>query len=249
MATIFSYSFDTTAKNQLDSGNTADPDAARSDVGRSLDNTTSGGNGWDVFASANNPGGVGGLGYRHYRGDGQNNNSGGIKIILPSSESEIWVRFYMRFQLGFAWASGTPGYTKDHYWEDIIFGHQGGGWGIHLLNGSVNVPGSIDWQDTQGGATGDGEWHCYEYHVKAGTAGNSLIEVWVDNVQSLSTTAHNVVASMGEFKLGENQFDVNDPGGNDFYTDYDDIVISDSGRVGPLEAGEEHPPKLTLGII
>jgi hypothetical protein len=29
MADIFSYSFDTTAKNQTDNGNTADPDAAR----------------------------------------------------------------------------------------------------------------------------------------------------------------------------------------------------------------------------
>ena len=60
-----------------------------------------------IIAEANNPGGGGGKGFRHYRCDGTNCGGGGIKIDLPTGYTELWARFYMRYQLGFAWLNGA----------------------------------------------------------------------------------------------------------------------------------------------
>lgn len=251
MADIFSYSFQTTAKNQLDNGNTADPDAARSDVNRNGDWTTApspNGNGWQVTAAANYPGGAGGLGFRNWRGDGSNNVSGGASIVLSTPQSEIWVRFYMRYQAGFVWTGGgNPGYTKEHYWDGcsgagtcVIFGHEGGGWGIS--DNVTNYGGNISWTSLFGGPASDGLWHCFEYHVKKAAFPNGQIEIWVDNVQSLDSgpIGFNGTATMGGFKLGENAASPNN--GQDMYVDYDDIVVSNTGRVGPIPSGPAGAP-------
>src|SRR5512144_419349 len=59
-------------------------------------------NGDEITVAANNPAGAGGKGFRHWRADGQNSNGGGINVNLPSPMPELWVRWYMRYQLGFA---------------------------------------------------------------------------------------------------------------------------------------------------
>lgn len=195
------------------------------------------GNPDQITAAANNPAGGGGKGFRHWRGDGTNNLSGGLQISLPAPVTEMWVRFYMRFSLGFAWSGGGPQYTKDHYWGAcgsgcIIFGIQGGGWGINF-NGGTNYPSSRTWSASQGGSTGDGQWHVYEYHVKQnGSAG--IIEVWVDGVRYLNVTNANLGSTpWRDFALGENQNQVTGCSPN-CYTDYDDIAISTVGRIGPI---------------
>ncbi|HDH53105.1 MAG TPA: hypothetical protein ENH24_01305, partial [Nitrospirae bacterium] len=58
-----------------------------------------------ITADANNPGGEGGKGQRHWEGDGTNNLSGGTKIEFTSSQPELWVRWYMRYEQGFKWNS------------------------------------------------------------------------------------------------------------------------------------------------
>ena len=65
---------------------------------------TSNGSKEQVTLAANNPGGGGGKGQRHWLGDGQTVNSGGTKIEF-SSQSEFWMRWYMRFEQGFQWAN------------------------------------------------------------------------------------------------------------------------------------------------
>jgi len=248
MSIIFSYAFDTTAKNQLDNSNTRIPDDVRTtDVKRSLDNTTVAGRGWEIRSEAAHPSGTG-LGVRHYRGSGNNgqgaghnDNSGGIILVMPSAQTELWVRCYMRFQSGFSWNGGTPEYTKDHYWgggaEPIfLFGHQGGAWGVNYA-GTTNYPGTKTWADVMGGATGDGLWHCYEYHFRFSGA-TGLLEFWIDNVAAGSYSNIDMGSSgISSFKLGENQATVVGSGTADYYTDYDEVVISDSARVGPLSGG------------
>jgi len=239
-ADVFTYSFETTAKNQTDNGNTADPDAARSDVQRHGDETTSNGRGWQVIADANYSSGAGGLGFRTWRGDGTNSVSGGINFILPTGYNELWVRFYMRYQSGFAWTGGNPSYTKDiygntggNYW---IYGKQGTGWGVTDIS-SPNHSGAYGWSDLMGGDTGDGQWHCHEFHISRAGAGAGVIEVWIDGTLRHQATGLTLSSgTMSELQIGENQTTVTGAGANDYYTDYDDFVISDSGRVGCIAA-------------
>jgi len=201
--------------------------------------TTTNGSGDQILAAANYPGGGGGKGFRHYRGNGSNNNGGGLFITLPVPVTEMWVRMYMRYSLGFAWEEdGAPVYTKDNYWGGcgdgcVIFGIQGGSsWGVNY-NGLKNYASSLTWAASQGGNTGDGQWHLYEYHLKQnGSAG--IIEIWVDGVRYLNMTNANLGSTpWGSFSLGENQAD---PTGcnPDCYTDYDDIAISTTGHIGSV---------------
>jgi hypothetical protein len=191
-----------------------------------------------ITAAANNPSGAGGKGLRHWRGDGQNNGGGGLSITLPAPVTEMWVRLYMRYSLGFAWTGGAPLYTKDNYWGAcgsgcVIFGIQGNhAWGVNY-NGDVNYSSSLSWSQSQGGNTGDGQWHLYEYHLKQdGSA--ATIEIWVDGVRYLNLTNADLGSTpWRNFKLGENQATAT--GCNpDCYTDYDDVAISTSGYIGPL---------------
>lgn len=207
-------------------------------ISGSGDWTTSSGSKDQITAAANYPGGGGGKGFRHWRGNGGNNTGGGVTIALPAPVTEMWVRFYMRFSLGFAWTGGAPLYTKDNYWGGcgsgcVIFGIQGSNsWGVNY-NGTTNHPSSRTWAQSQGGATGDGQWHLYEYHLKQnGTA--ATIEIWIDDVRYLNKTNADLGNTpWSSFKLGENQATVTGcvP---DCYTDYDDIAISTVGRIGPI---------------
>jgi hypothetical protein len=207
--------------------------------------TTRSGSRDQIIAEANNPSGGGGKGLRHWRGDGANNLGGGLTITLPAPVTEMWVRFYMRYSLGFAWRGGAPIYTKDHYWGACgsgcaIFGIQGNrSWGVNY-DGRANYSSSLTWAQSQRAYTGDGEWHVYEYHLKQdGRAG--VVEIWVDGVQYL----HVNNADLGDkpwsyFRLGENQATVTGctP---DCYTDYDDIAISTTGYIGPLAPPDRGP--------
>ncbi len=202
--------------------------------------TTSNGSNDQITADANYSGGAGGKGFRHFRGDGTNNNGGGLRISLPAPVTEMWVRVYMKYSAGFSWTfapESHPHYTKDFYWNVngggnvLIFGYQGGGWG---LNNNGNHPSSLDWFASQGDSyTGDGQFHSYEYHVKQ-DGPDGVIEVWVDGIQYLDKTG----VDLGDvpwsyFGLGENQSEVIGAGATDYYTDYDDLAISTTGRIGP----------------
>lgn len=200
--------------------------------------TTSNGSVDQITAAANNPAGGGGKGFRHWRGDGTNNNGGGIKIGFPTPLTEMWVRFYMRYSSGFQWnySPPHPHYTKEFYWNvggsnTMVFGYQGGAWGLYSNN--VNYPSSLNWQASQGGFdVGDGQFHCYEYHVKQNGAAGT-IEMWMDGVQYLNKAGANLGSTPWSYVgLGSNQNTVVGAGATDYYTDYDDIAVSTSGRIG-----------------
>jgi len=214
-----------------------------------------------IIAAANNPGGGGGKGFRHWRGNaagGQNDNGGGITIGLPSAAPEFWFRMYMRYQLGFTWGPfgvANPGYTKDlrnlsnNGW---VFGIQGGAsWGLE--GGPANQftrNSSRSWQQTMGAMTGDGLFHCYEFHYQAGNS--SHLEMWVDNVKVLDTVVNTPPDMTQSIVVGSNQNAVGDVNGRstsnggtptDWYTDYDDIAISTTGRIGCIGSLLLPPPR------
>jgi hypothetical protein len=204
-----------------------------------------------ITSTANNPSGAGGRGFRHWRGDGQNNNGGGLVIQLPAPVQEVWVRYYMRYQAGFAWTNGAPQYTKEHYWNvgqraQFQFGFSSGSVYLHTYEGSTpNMTSSKTWSSVNGGTTGDGRFHCYEYHVKMDTNGtNGIAEIWYEGTKVMTRTNANWSngggATWSEFVLGDNQY--NPSNGASMYTDYDDIAVSTTGYIGPLGGGTPTPP-------
>jgi hypothetical protein len=209
-----------------------------------------GGWGWNsgnddlITAAANNPNGGGGRGFRHWRCDGANCGGGGIALTLPASYAELWGRFYMRYEAGFAWLNAQPHYTKDLYvnvgtpsaW---VFGIQGSAsWGI--FNGSTSIPSSQSWASTMGGAVGDGQWHCYEWHIQHGAG--ARIEIWVDDAHVLNTTTNMSSGSTEFMAVGENQNSVTGAGSGSWYTDYDDFAFSTAGRIGCFGSAAPTPP-------
>ena len=201
-----------------------------------------------ICTDANNPLGTG-KGFRHWRcnaGTGQNNGGGGVNAELASPVTELWCRFYMRYQLGFTWGPfgiANPGYTKDmRCWgtNGMVFGIQGGAsWGIHVPPNTHTS--SKSWQATMGGMKGDGLFHCYEWHVKNGASG--IVEIWVDDQLVYSFSGNVPASAMQSILIGSNQNAVGDSNGlsvsnggvlTDWYTDYDDIAFSTTGRIGPL---------------
>lgn len=196
-----------------------------------------------VLLAANFSGGAGGRGFRHWRGDGSNNNNGGgmnLSITampgLSGGATELWVRFYMRHESGMGFVGGgNPNYIKEHYLNVsgtfIIYGHQGGAWGMHSKVGSTNYPGSISWTDLYGGATSDGSWHCHEYYIDRAGTGASTIRVWLDGSLVLEETSIDLdSAALTGIVVGSNQYEL--AAGADKATDYDDIAFSTTEQIG-----------------
>ncbi len=134
----------------------------------------------------------------------QNNNcSGGTVVYFSEGQSEIGVRWYMRYQAGFKWwdqgrinvgnkimyffsfNDGQPD-TPSHYFSidaaADAFDLSGQYGDNHHHHGDTG-----GWSNTFGGgsAVSDGSWHYIELHLKVGTApahNNHLVEWWVDGV-------------------------------------------------------------------
>jgi len=233
------------------------PDWAQGQVDPKIDGLRHGG-GWttrdgsreQITADANYPGGGGGKGQRHWKGDGTNNNSGGLSIELARPEPELWVRWYMRYQQGFRWKHDRPHYDKILYifnergekdgcqiipdWigDGLCIAGQGGGDTLHCTK-----PGT-GWQAVMGGAASDGKWHCYEIHIKTNSEGkrenkDGIGELWIDGVQRHSfKDASFPGRGWVRILVGSNQ---NCPeNGRDMYVDYDDIAVSTAGYIGPI---------------
>lgn len=205
--------------------------------------------GGELMLAANYPNGRGGLGFRHYRCDGVNCGGGGLGICWPGcsgevERTELWMRFYMRYQSGFAWLGGVPSYTKDWYINSgsahgnaTTFGFHGAGWGFAMNSGSPqNVQDVPTWSTVMGGTTGDGNWHCYEMHMKLQSSlgvPDGVFEAWVDGSPGVSNTSidNSSTGGWSFAQIGGNQSNVSN-GGATVYTDFDDIAISAVGRIG-----------------
>jgi hypothetical protein len=194
-----------------------------------------------ITTAANNPLGTG-RGFRGWKGD-STSGSGHLainfahpSINLPNL-TEMWVRFYMRHQLGSTWQFGHPSFTKHMDWNvglpnRLVFGRQGPGWGIFAGIPGTAYAGNVDYEDTMGGPAGDGLWHCYEFHAKQNGV-NGKSSIWIDNVLTMDNVTINHGTNPWQVcQLFANMSTSTSP--NDFYIDFDDIAVSNTGRIGPL---------------
>lgn len=195
-----------------------------------------------ISSTDNNPGGGGGRGFGASVGDGVNNNGGRIRVTF-APQSELWVRFYMKYPLGFSWTGGTPEYQKIMYINPLAGVFQWRNWtnaniGFYLETVS-NVGASTSWNTVMGGSTGDGLWHSYEFHIKIGNPG--ILEVWVDGNRVMSNSSVNVGnTQISTLNLLTNQKAPNN--GGDKYISIDDFAISNTGYIGPLGGGSDTTP-------
>jgi len=197
-----------------------------------------------IVSSANNPLGTG-RGMRKWTKDvigetGWNNSmSAALKIYFPSPQKELWIRWYMRYEAGYKWA--TYGYDKHMYIRtagatSIVPEYVGSnGYRLAAQAAPVQEPmrnNSAGWQSVMGGATSDGQFHCFEVHVKNDTDGsaNGVGHLWIDGVLKSSNLA--VAWSNGGAKeiagWTEILFDGNQSlsGNNkEAFVDWDDMVI------------------------
>jgi hypothetical protein len=102
------------------------------------------------------------------------------------------------------------------------------------------------WNSVMSGSTGDGNWHCYEFHVRSGNPG--ILQAWIDNREMLNDTASDVGTHSGWniFVLATNQD--SPANGADAYLSYDDVALSLTGRIGPLSSADGTVPSIPAGF-
>lgn len=205
---------------------------------------TCSGNEGQITSTANNPDGRGGRGQRHWEGDGINANSGGLQLTFKSPQSELWVRWYMRYNAGFSWSSLT--YDKWLYFNNgetgaVVPEFAGSELNVWINGGTpaqIKTTGGQGWSKIMGGSVGDGLWHHYEMHLKLDTNGtDGVLELWVDGTRYLFNDKINFARSTGwtTFKIGSNQRSPNNGGCT--AVDFDDIAVSNTGYIGPIAGG------------
>lgn len=206
-----------------------------------------------ITAAANMSVGTGGKGYRHFKGPGHNQNGGGVAFSTPTMP-EFWIRYYLRYPIGFDISNrkdgnwydkqvylnyGGPGMgafetdLMQHKW--LYRGHRykmGAGSGFYPVNGNQ--------------MHGDGLWHYYEWHINVNT---NVIQLWIDGVYKGSAGTDEKgntwrgfggVSGYNSFTIGSNQ-DTNSSSGCQG-VDYDEIAISTTGYIGPVNASPDTTP-------
>ena len=208
-----------------------------------------GGYGNQLVVEAKNPLSEGQRGFRHWQGDGSNNNSGGLTIRFNEKQKEFWIRFYHRYEEGFQWSYGTsrrrPHYDKILYIfsgtpHNATFSHVSSrGWTIPTQSPSGYRPSNRDWHWTMGGDQSHGKFTSHEYYFKMDTDGTNGVGMYWQNGELLidshdinystldldNVQDRDIVAREGWTRIlvGSNQ---NEPdNGRCMYVDYDDIVI------------------------
>ena len=214
------------------------------EMDRTLD-TSCGGHGEQFTTAANMIAGGGGRGQRHWVGDGTNNNSGGINVVFTPTP-EIWIRWYMRYESGFAWDALN--------YDKILFLHTDGGsdaipeWkninDFCIYNQATgddhnNLWTGEGWQTVMGGDTSDGQWHCYEIYLKMDTNGtNGECRLWIDGdpkgtLTGIKWSGNDTTTGWNYVGIGSNQ--ATPDNGHAMAVDFDDIAISNTGYIGPID--------------
>ncbi len=219
-----------------------------------------------ITSTANYSGGNGGKGQRHWLGDGENNNSGGTIIGFNTGQTEIWVRWYMRFQTGFAWA-GYSGFKILYLLEPsrATLNYFMVAKGSNTFTYSTQVGDHLNWENTDagwqqtfcgGGTTSDGSWHCIELHLKSETGvgtNDGILQWWADGVLkgNFNNVNHGFTSggkTIGAILIGSNS-KYPDNGLVPYYVDYDDIAISTTGYIGPIsQTPDTTPPAAPTGV-
>lgn len=193
-----------------------------------------------ITTDANNSRRSSAKGQRHWKGDAANESSGGFNATF-ATQTELWIRLYMRYEKGFSWS--TLQYDKIISVNSVVANKSAvvqwvgtSEFNINAQNsGGLNKCVKCGWNYIMGGATSDGLWHVYEVHLKMDTNGaNGIAEMWIDGNKVMKHTQVNFGTSAGwnNIDIGLNQIGANN--GRCMYVDFDDIKISTTGYIGVL---------------
>lgn len=183
-----------------------------------------------ITSAANNPGGAGGKGQRHWVGDGTNNNSGSIQINFNQNQSRFWFRWYQRWQSGFGsnWDTFKNVWFEANTGSRIVF-HTGrpgiGGIDLNPPDGNTSVNNVAYGSTFYPGGTSDGSWHAFEVFLDFP---NSTWRVWIDGNMVAEKTNVNFsgATSVQYIILPENVKNVSN--GQVMYIDFDDLSITNA---------------------
>jgi len=230
--------------------------------------TTANGSKDEIKAAANNPDGLGGKGLRHVFGGngsnpGVNDNGGGLNIEFPKAQTELWIRWYERYEAGIFFTALS--YVKELYIYtdaagiDVIPEFYGSNNYAVISQGTPNyyqvMPSIYGWSSVMGGSVGDGKWHSYEIHIKMDTNGTDGVgQLWIDgDLRASNTTVNfsngNATARLGWtwIRVGSNQATVRP--GADSYRDYDDMVIYNTTPPKTDVQGNPYIGKIDLKVV
>jgi hypothetical protein len=202
-----------------------------------------------IMPEANMADGLGGSGWRQLIGDGTNQQTAPFYVTFSGAD-ELWIRWYLRYQEGFIWGGVTAPYPHYHklLYIDVRTGQyiipesEGSGFRIGYYDGTST--GAVYSAADEGWPVlGDGEWHCLEAHVtKTGT-----YQMWID--ESLIINETNVTTMPNDFTNAEFGTNQNEPDNDDsYYVDWDDVAISTTGYIGPIESLDTTPPSYPTGL-
>lgn len=200
----------------------------------------------EIITAANNPDGGGGRGYRHIDGNGVNSGAGALRLVFTSGQTELWIRWYMKYESGTYWSPLS--YDKILYIDDLD-----GDWVIVKLNSDDSVgvrtvmgdevgsSSGTGWETMMGGSTSDGKWHYNEVHLKRDTNGtDGIAEWWIEDTNgdiNKVLNIHNM--DYGETTMNYIYFDANQSSiGNAgcINVDYDDMAVNNTGYIGPIDS-------------
>lgn len=202
-----------------------------------------------ITSSANYASGGGGRGQRHWISNGTNFLSGSIDVDIDNPSTELYVRWYVRFQSGLALGSSSSPHKILYFTGSTCTGRPGGCYfAISTVGARITMGTNYDngdawgWNDMMGGSnSADGQWHWFEIHVKRNSgAGDDVAQLWVDGTLRLD---RNDVSFGGDtsgftsFRLPENGAFVVSPTSIDMYEDIDDLAIQTTGPIGALGSG------------
>jgi hypothetical protein len=176
-----------------------------------------------ISTAADHPGGTGGKGWRRWVCGATSGNtpSTGSLTVNMTHTSELWIRFYMRWQPGFEWNSSAPAglfYQKVFYIRPMggdgavmdlshadnmtMTTQGGGGIGSGTATVSANCSQRCGWNtmnpngamQANGVRLGDGSWHSIEVHVKDQSGSGTYDgewDLWIDGVLKSHVTGIN----------------------------------------------------------
>lgn len=217
---------------------------------------------WEqITSAANYSSGGGGRGQRHWMADGNNGGtapmSGGMIWTISNPSTNIWIRFYFRVQSGVAintikywkifYVFRTFGDTTNSFYVDT----EAGGIDISLYDRTSRWTSTYGFDDVYPGGISDGSWHAVEFHFNTATG---VFEYWfyvggIDNsIPKYSTSSATYRSGLVSSGIGRIEFPSNHKANDGtlisepIYLDVDDIVISNTGRIGPILVQTVSPP-------
>ena len=164
-----------------------------------------------VTPDAKRPGSKGKGGARFWKYDGVNLQSGLIKADFPEPQTEIWIRWYMRYQEGFQWewygdSSDCNKLIRFHPKSSPLFSLYPHGFVVYSEHTAQSTGAmeqsfpSTGWDDLVfgtnpevRGSSAHGGWHSFEVYMKMDTEGegpfrdpsipyNGIVRLWIDGV-------------------------------------------------------------------